>query len=138
MNKVNKKKIKFAILTEAKKLEIDIVKNKEEQQERSERKSGVEEAGKHDAREISVRITAGSGQLQRRMCREAKGVSDVYVLLNEREAEKFIEEAKEKEQCPGRAVAIIVACNPSELEDKKKDQEKEQKWKEEGLRPSAA
>ena len=136
LNKVNKKKIKGAVNSEAKKLEINILKNKEEQ-ERIERRSG-EEAGKHDTTELSARVAAGTVQLQRRMCREAKGVSNKYVLLNERETEKLIEEVKEKEQCLEGAVAIIVACNPSELDGKKKDKEKEQRWKEEGLRPISA
>jgi len=122
LNKVNKKKIKNAVISEAKKLEIDIIKNKEEQ-ERSERKSG-DEPGKHDTTEINARVAVGTVQLQRRMCREAKGASNTYVLLNERETEKLIEETKEKEQCLEGAVAIIVACNPSELEDKKERQRK--------------
>ena len=135
LNKVSKKKIKEAILAEAKKLRIDIAKS--QSQERSDKRSG-EEAGKHDTTVLRVKVTAGDVQLQRKSRREAKGVGDVYVLLNEQEAEKFIKEAEERDQYPGRAAAIIVACNPSELEDKKKDQEKEKKWEEKGLRPSAA
>ena len=119
LNTVSKKKIKEAILVEAKKLRIDITKS----QERSDKRSG-EEAGKHDTTVLRVKVTAGDVQLQRKSRREAKGVGDVYVLLKEQEAEKFIKEAEERDQYPGRAAAIIVACNPSELEDKKKDQEK--------------
>ena len=64
-------------------------------------------------------------QLTRKTRKEARGGGYIFVLLNENEAEEFIEEAEDRDQHSGKAAAIIVTCNPKELEDKKKDEEKQ-------------